>query len=387
MTTLESRSKPPKTIPANTKSKFSTHLSENSSFEETYKKSYSHGLEAIYALENVDVRSIKRIEKISEVQPKQPLLKQKVVRPIQEEFDFGDEYRGWIHPFILKEPIHVLGLSRHVEKILIEHEKKLLGDLISVNLNDFVFVRGFGQGHIEEIQLKLNEYTEGSSLDRSYKIYFISWLKSLVASFDRKRVSVLLEKFDIKDLFSLSPGETIEIRKLTLEKKQEWIEELLIQLKCSTKTIKCEMKTVIDTFIKPWIKRRGGFAKKSELLERFQRMSDNPLISSNVLNLFQDIFFDKKDFLQHFIHEIDEEIFCYDDNQALIYDKIVDKALSYFYKPNVHYSLSELIQFLERDFARNWVGFDEGMIEKVLRLSPHFYLIKEPKGFLSVYRN
>lgn len=385
MTTLESRSKLTKSLSSNIKGHSTTQFSENPSFDEIYKKSYSHGLEAIYALENVDVKSIKRIEKAPEITPKAALTKQKVLRPVQEELDFGDEFRGWVTPFILKEPIHVLGLSRHVEKILIEHEKKLLGDLIGVNLKDFIFVRGFGQGHIEEIQLKLNEYIEGHPLDRSYKIYFSSWLKSLVAAYDRKKAFVLLETFDLADLFSLSPGESVEVRKLTLEKKQEWIEELLLQIRCHSKTVQKDMQTVVNTFIKPWISRRGGFATKAELLERFQRISDNPEIASNMLHFLQDIYFDKKDFLKQFIQETDAEIFCYDSIHAHFYETIVDRALSYFYKANIHYSLQELIQFLEREFAKDWMGFADGVIEKIIRLSPSFYLVKEPSG-LSVYR-
>ena len=196
-------------------------------FEETYKTAYSHGLEAIYALENIDIKSIRPILPLQANKAPGP----KIVPQIfpeklsdQLELDLGDAYRGWIDSFIKKEPIHVLGLSRHAEKCLLEHGKRVLGDLIHTNLKEFVFLKGMGQGHVDEIQQKLARYLEGRPLERCKKIDFASWIRSIVAAFDRKKVYVALESHHLSDLFSLSPSESVETRRLTLE-KQEWIQE------------------------------------------------------------------------------------------------------------------------------------------------------------------
>jgi hypothetical protein len=111
------------------------------SFEETYKSSYSHGLEAIYALETVNVRSIRRLQ-APPAQP--PPLRAPCVLPMapQLEFDFGASFRAWLEPFLLDEPIQVLGLSRHAEKCLLEQRKERLRDLIGCNLRQLIFVKG-----------------------------------------------------------------------------------------------------------------------------------------------------------------------------------------------------------------------------------------------------
>lgn len=86
------------------------------SFEGTYKTAYSHGLEAIYALENVDLKSIRRISDAQESEPLQPKSPPRPLQPLeapepQLELDLGDGYRSWIESFVLQEPIHVLGVS------------------------------------------------------------------------------------------------------------------------------------------------------------------------------------------------------------------------------------------------------------------------------------
>ena len=196
-------------------------------FEEIYKTSYSHGLETIYGLENIDIKSVRRIEIASKNTPKRFESKKTQLAPTQEELDLGPGFHGWISPFVKKEPIHVLELTRHAEKCLIDNSKSKLGDLIGANLKDFVFLRGMGQGHIEEIQHKLNTYLEGQALEKSHKINFSSWLKSLVAAQERKKVYALLETYELESRIPLNSGESVEVRKLTLEKKFEWIEELL----------------------------------------------------------------------------------------------------------------------------------------------------------------
>lgn len=388
MTTLKSTYQIPKAHPDNNERRISTNSSDTSSFEEIYKKSYSHGLEAIYALENIDIKSVKRIETAPKNEAKKPYQKKTFQKLLQEELDLGDEYRGWIKPFVLKEPIHVLELSKHAEKTLVEHGKKCLEDLLTINVKDFVFLRGFGQGHIEEIQSKLNLYLEGTPTDKAHKVDFTSWLKCLVGNHDRKKVFALLTSYDLADLFSLSPSESVEVRKLTLEKKLEWNEDIIAKIATVEQKLSVlkDLQIIVSTFIKPWIRRRGGFATKTELEERFQRISESKFRVQNILLFIRDVYFSKKETLNQFVLEIDDGVFCSDQVYALLYDKIIDKALSYFYHTSVYYTLDELIAFLEREFSRSWTGFAEGYIEKVLRISSAFYITKGPKGLLEIYR-
>lgn len=389
MTTLESAKKAPTISPQGIQKRFATLQTDLQSFEEIYKTSYSHGLEAIYALESVDIKSVRRID----TAPKQTLKKLEnkklLLRPLQEEFDLGEEFRGWISSFVKNEPIHVLELSKHAEKCLVENGKSKLGDLVGVNLKDFVFLRGMGQGHIEEINQKLNAYLGDHDLDKCYKVDFSSWLKCLVAAQDRKRVYAFLESYDLSELVSLTPGENVEVRKLTLEKKQEWIEELLnkIAQPAQKKAVWADMQQVFNVFFKPWIRQRGGFAAKDELWERMQRISTNAAVSSNVLRFLQSVYFESlanKDFFNLLLQEIDQNVYCCDAHHAYAYEKIIDQAMSYFYKPSIYYRLNELISLLEREFSRLWTGYPEGYIEKILRLSPVFSTTKGKSGQLEI---
>lgn len=387
MTTLESAQKASPASSEGIQRRFAAFTTDSKSFEEIHKTSYGYGLEAIYKLENVDIKSVRRIETQPTPILKKARNKKSEPLPLQEELDLGEEFRGWMPSFVKKEPIQILELSRHAEKCLIENGKKELAHLIGVNLKDFVFLRGMGQGHIEEINQKLNAYLEDLVLDKCYKVDFSSWLKCLVASQDRKRVYAFLESYELTSLFSLTPGENVEVRKLTLEKKQEWAEELLnkIAQPLQKDSVRADMQQIFNVFFKPWIRQRGGFATKDELQERMHRISANPAICLNVLKFLQAVYFENEDFFNLFLQEIDHEVYCCDAFYADNYKKVVVKAKSYFYKPTVYYHLNELVTLIEREFSRLWSGFEEGCIEKIVRLSPAFRSKKGPSGRLEIY--
>lgn len=389
MTTLESLKKASTTSSQGFQKRFPSPSSDPQSFEEVYKMSYSHGLEAIYKLENVDIKSVKRIENAPKPALKKPESKKQNFCSSQHELDLGEEFRTWMPSFILREPIQVLELSKHSEKCLIENGKFTLGDLKDVNLKDFVFLRGMGQGHIEEIHQKLNAYLDGHELEKCRKIDFSSWLKCIVAAQERKKVHAFLESYDLSHLFTLTPGENAEVRKLTFEKKQEWSEELLkkIAQPAQKKAVWSDMQHVFNVFFKSWIRQRGGFAAKDELHERMMRISANPDICSKVLHFLQSRYFETGDFFSYFLHQIDHEIYCCDEFHACQYEQIVDKAITYFYKPSIYYNLQELVGLLEREFARSWTGFAGGYIEKILRLSPAFHTTKGLTGHLEIHKS
>lgn len=357
-------------------------------FEETYKTAYSHGLEAIYALENVDVKSIRPIHTPQNPPPKKVFIEHIIEKqPDQYEFDFGDSYRGWIDAFIKQEPIHVLSLSRHAEKCLIDHGKKVLDDLIHANLREFVFLKGMGQGHVDEIQQKLNNYLEGRPLTRCTKIDFASWIRSIAAAFDRKKVYTLMEKYNLSDLFSLSPAESVEARRLTLEKKGDWIQEMRIQLQepMLRETVREQIRKVVNVFIKPWMKRRHGFATQEELEERIERLSINPVEAKLAMAFISDIYFDNGFPFKEYLLTIDKKIYCINSIVHADYCDVVKKASSYFYKPQTAYPLAKLVEYLEKEFSLSWEGFPEGYLNKVLRITPSFSVRKGQLGCLEIH--
>ncbi|MBS4170034.1 Uncharacterized protein NEOC95_000753 [Neochlamydia sp. AcF95] len=357
------------------------------SFEETYKTSYSHGLENIYALENVDIKSIRRIETLS---PKvSPPLKSKKELFIgeEDELDLGEEFRGWIPSFTTKVPIQILELSKYIEKALLENGKKTIGDLTKASIDDLAFLRGIGQGHLEEINCKLNNYLESRALGKCKKVDFLAWLQSLVATQERKKAYALLEPYNLTELFVLSPSEKVELRQLSLEKKQDWIQEVVSKMTTPLQKERAfeDMQLIFNVFFKPWIRRRGGIATRHELIERMQRISVNKAIGISIVNFLQTHFFDRKDCLSLFLQEIEEEIYACDNHSMQEYKEIISKALSYFYKASIYYRLPELITWVEKELAKTWIGYQEGYVEKVIRLSPTFCIIRGSSGCLEVY--
>ncbi len=362
-------------------------LANPTKFEETYKHAYSHGLEAIYALENIDVKSICQIERQPQILSKEePILILPKQINDQYEFDLGDEYRGWMPSFLNREPIQVLGLSRHAEKCLLEHGKQRLEDLIGVNLRDFVFFKGMGQGHLDEIQQKLYSYLDGRTLQRCYSVDFSAWIRSLVAALDRKKTFVGVHAYQLTDLFSLTPIESVEVNRLTLEKRQEWMQEALdlFRMEHRRQAVSIDMGKVTNVFIKPWIRQRLGFATEYELTERLQRVSENPNTSSAILHFFSSVYFDDMFPLSYYLYQVDEKLYCADETTATFYREVIKKACSYFYNARITYPLSQLISFLEREFAYQWQGFPEGFIKKVLQQSPHFRVRKSVQGHLEI---
>jgi hypothetical protein len=359
------------------------------SFEEVYKTSYSHGLESIYALETIDIKSVRPIQTIQPSKIETPKKKkQKFNQPDQLEFDFGDGFSNTISPFIKAEPIHVLGLSKHAEKCLLENNKLFLDDLIGQNLNQWVSIKGMGQGHIEEVRQKLQVYVGERPLEKTDKVDFLSWINSLVAAHDKRKIYVLLEKFGLSEMISLSPSESVDVKKLTLEKKQEWIQDILTFIATDENKNKVfsETNQIFTAFIKPWIALRGGFATTEELSERFERISEDRRLTERALDFMQNCFLITRNFLQLFLREVDNGIYSASEQDSFLFDLILAKAKSYFYKPGVYYTLIELVALLEKEFAKNWIGFREGYLKKVLKLSTHFEVSRSSGGSLTIHK-
>jgi hypothetical protein len=361
------------------------------SFEETYKSAYSHGLEAIYALENVDLKTVRRIgenqpaAQSSSVLEKKPIAYEEISTG-QLELDLGYSWREWIEPFVVQEPIQVLGLAKNAEKSLLDNGISKLGDLIGSDLRSFIFLKGMGQGHIDEVQQKLRTYLDGRPLKKAASIDLKAWIRSLGGAFDRKKNFVLMDSCGLSDWFSLTPAESVEVRRLSSDKREEWLREAREYWKSNKhrESVRESMRVLVETFIKPWMRRRMGFATKEEVIERLHKISDQPNILINVLQLFQDLYFEGVFPFEHYLKVIEDGLYAADTYPQQDYAKIVNKAQTYFYNPRVQYKMQELLSLLMRDFAKSWDGFSEAFIEKVMRISPEFYVRKGPSGQLIV---
>ena len=357
------------------------------SFADIYKTSYSHGLESIYALETVDISSVRRIaqpfdpaKKLSKKAPKK--LKKD---PAQYDFDFGPGFREWVEPFFLKEPIQVLGLSKGAEKSLLDNGRNRLQHLVGADLKGFIFLKGMGQGHIFEIKQKLDEYLGGRPVREAFSLDFAAWVRALTAALPAKKIFVLLEKYHLENLITLTPADSVEVKRLSSDKKKEWRQETACLL--AESKINPSLKEITDTFIKPWMEKRNRLATKDELIERLERLSDDPAICLNSARLLEDTYLGGKFLLGAHLECVEKGIYCSEVSIAEDYKSIVACAKTYFYKKLVNYNFLNLSAFIAREFSRYWKGFPDLFIDKVLKISPSFQIYKDEEGQLLISQN
>jgi len=336
-------------------------------------------LDAIYRLEQVDVKSIRKLGVDTPV--KEPLVFREVVpTKTTKVWDLGliPEGKSSINAFILEEPIHVLGLSPHVDRILNQMNITLLHDLMNLDFSSLVHVKGMGQGHIEEIREKLNSYIGGRALKGCLQIDFESWVKSLLPESEKKRTYLLLDLYDLSHLVSLTPPESVEIRRLSPENKADWLEEGKGAFSTCDRRRLFEMrfKEIADVFLKPWMLKRHGFVRKEELMERLERLSLCKDTFMRSYKFFREIFFGGACPIEKLLlHR--ESLFFANNHCVQSFQRVLRVIDTYFYNSSVSYPLSQLVRLIESEFAMYWIGFPEGFVEKVIRYSPKLNVTRE----------
>jgi len=360
-------------------------LKKIQSFDETYKSAYTHGLESIYTLETVNLASIRRV--VEEKGSYSLELSRSVEKHVpQEQFDFGEKYRDWISSFLLLESIQVLEISPHLQSLLREHNFVTISDLIDCDFTELVHLPGLGQGHIDDIQDKLEKHVQGRSLHQSRQIDFGAWVRVLCSSLDSRKVFVTLEAYGLSDLIKLTASEKLDIHRLSIEMRQEWIDQTLQSLTHGDRkrTFMNGLQQICDALIKPWISGRCGIVLRWELAERVMRLAWDQNLVAGAMKFFSEVYFDGRFPLGEFLIEVDHDIYCSDELFAEMYRSVIEKVSTYFYQPEITYSLSHVVVLVSREFASDWKGFPEDFIEKAVRFCPKFRVRKAISGGLEV---
>ena len=354
------------------------------SFEETYKTAYSHGLESIYALENVDVKSIRTISVPEETPPEVSLKTFETPKSTpQGEFHFGFPFFCEAAPFFLDEPIQSLGLSRLAEKLLLSHQKLWVRDLVGDDLSHYAFLRGFGQGHIDEVRTKLADFIAGRDKIHAETIDFASWIRVLTAEGERKKWYFLLERHGLADLMPMSTLEMADLKKVTSSQRAEW-ERQAVRMINKEKLVET-WKILSARFLFPWIRGRLGIVSRNEITERLVKTSSDPEKAGLVIRFMETVLFHGNSVLADQLVPLAGNYFALTPAINAEYQAIMNHALSYFYNSEAKFILKQLIFWLERDFARHWIGFQSGFIEKVIRTSQEFLVRKDEKGRILVF--
>lgn len=351
-------------------------------FELVPHASYSHGLEKIYGtFETIDIRSVRKISSTAPslgTQSKKLFKIQPALTSNQLEFDLGPFFRKTLDSFVLREPIQVLGFSRRIEKWLLDQGKFTIADLLENDTQTVAPLKGIGQGHFDEISVKLQNYLNAQSCDQTAKIDFTSWLKTLIAHIEPKKSALLLETFDLPSLLPLTPAEIADLRKLSKGKCSELIGEAILEIStCTTREqIFSDMQDLTNIFIKPWLHKRTGISNRHELCDYLSKLSGLHPNLEGILKFMSSIYFEHFFVLEPFLYTTRDGLYCCDSDTEKAYSEVVNTTLSYFYKPDIYYPLEALISWISREFTKKWHCFPNNFIERSIRLCTEFRVRK-----------
>lgn len=357
--------------------------------EDNYKKAYTHGLEDIYTIETIDVKTVRRMSLPQKTDQTDPTTS---FEPIQENkesqlcLNLGIHWQGHMDSFTLLEPIQLMGFSPQIERCLLENKVFALKELISLGVDDLQHIKGIGQGHIIEIQEKIASRLKGRALRKCKSVDFQALLKIIVGSFERKKMWVLLNKFDLSDEICLSPLENSEIKRLNHDRRLEWEKQAFDHLHTEAKQQQLAdcLEQVSRIFIIPWIERRGGIASQIEIEERLLRMSEKPEKTEAVFHFFSHLYYHDLFPFTTLINEVEDGLFSSGQAISTAYQNVCELAQTYFYRRGVSYPFEDLERRIILEFSIRWVSFPKGFIAKVLRLSPRFRLIRSSSGSLDI---
>lgn len=359
-------------------------------FEVPVKNAYSHGLEEIYQLEQVDVKSIRKMSSCQPVYQESTLETPARMLRTSQEMDLGflPEGRRSVDSFLLDEPVMVLGLTPHIETLFSKMNIVMLRDLMNLDSNALVHMKGMGQGHIEEVKDKLKKYIGGRPLFGCCTLDYESWVKSLVPSAQRKRAYVLLELFDLSSLVSLSPPESVEIRRLSKEQRGDWIAEAkeMFNTYDRRRFLEGRFSEVVEVFLKPWMVNRFGFSTKNDLLERLERLSVKKGVFQKAHAFFSDVFYMGQSPLERMMGKKEGELFFAHGSALKDFQMVMAAIDPYFYKKGVCYPVFQLVEYVEKELSRDWKGFKAGFVKKVIFSCDAFIFSKSPDKGLIVYR-
>jgi hypothetical protein len=348
-----------------------------------HPQAYSHGLEKIYVLERVNPQTIKPLHR-TPTPKKSRRSRTATLQAAQLEFNFGSSWQHWISPCLLQEPLHVLALSKQAETALITHGCTTLKHVLNLEETALTTIRGFGQGHADELTQCLANYLVERSPEHSYVVEWGAWLRGILASVNPKAAYLLLESYGLESILQLNRQQRAELLRLSPSEKQNMALTALTQLQTQCWHIKERLKTIIKALILPWMRQRSGIASLSELEERLTQISADPHYQHNAWKLLHAILNSTESPFEYYLQRIVPEIYCADSALEQAYQNVVNTTLTYFYRPGLNYPLTDLINWVGREQARLWHSTSPAWIAKVLHYAPQLSVRKDRQGVMVV---
>ncbi len=349
-------------------------------FDEATQGAYTHGLESIYSLENVDPDSIRplslglRTEVTADAVENNDLLPSEP-RELQLYLDIPPEYRHWLRPVLYEEPLEVLQLSNHAEQCLRMRDFHTIGQLLDIDLTTL----GLGQGHYDEIASQLSDFTKGRP---KYSTTLWDWgafLRVLCYRGDVREVYPLLQRYGLEGLLFLPRSVRAELKGWH---RKGGVDRALEQLRFGTPAeyFREQMAEVVGVLVKRWLRGRNEMASTLELRERLELCSRDVGEFTSVWDLLSFVYSPSGALLAQALTQVSDDLYCVDAEAARRYHAVQRAAVDYFRPESCTYAVEHLVSLLLRDPRSVWCGWSEAFVENVLVMSPLFRLWKDDYG-------
>lgn len=347
-------------------------------FSEILRKSYSHGLEEIYALQDVDIKTVRQIEiPVNAGKDKNgPTATIRASGPAQISLPLKGGHRCAMASFILQEPIQVIGLPANLEAYLHGKGIATIASLLKEDLT----------AH-KDIRAKTEEYIDSRPLDECDRINFGAWLRSVIGPVPPLKAHIALEPYGLEALYPLSPQQKVEWRRLDDTRKSDQAKQTWDQWRSQAVLTRFyeSLKEITDAYLRPWIRQRQGLAVAYELYERLERVSENSAVAHGVIRCFEQNFCSGTFILEKHLCHADKGLYADTLETAQIYDQLIEHVMSYFYKEELVYDFHQLIDYVMRELVRRWDHFELSFVTKALRLSPQFRVRKGNNQKLQIW--
>ena len=328
---------------------------------------YSHGMDKIYSYETINPSSVRPLNGKEKNSPSLPKSCQshKEVPPLT--------FHLFPTPTELlreKEPLDSLRLSPFAMKAIKTFSLETTGQLRHMVFHNKIALRSIGQGHLDEIENKLDQFfldTESSSYDH---IDISSCIRLVLSKVPQREKAILASSSQLKQFCFIPPAEEKEadlvLRRLSKESQEELFQKL--------KTLMAQpLRDVADilssTFIKPLLQKNGGIVSQNTIRLAFLHATQiaSLEIMQNIDSFFQKILLpQERPWYALSFEYVNKGFLCLTKEYAAQAEEVLQEANALLRLTKEQIPLHALAHTLWLSQVKRWNPLDETTIEELL---------------------
>lgn len=302
--------------------------------------------------------------------------------------DLGAPFRGWMPSMALDEPIGALGLSPQATGPLGDAGFLVLRDIVQLRKSGATSLQGMGQGHFDEMMQRLDAYLKGRDHDCCRKIDFTGLVRCVLSDVSAKDAHLACDQHGLEHLYPLNASQEMDLRRVSSEQLVARRADAVA--KVSEEHHRAVLVEKLAEITEVFV--RPWMRGRHGIATRSEVEERVEAVSTDVKDTRQVLrwiqdLFLKENPICSQLCKAAPGLYVSDTNVLEQYRALVVLARSYFYAPHVKYRLDELVARLEREMAVSWDSLPDGFIEKVLTESPTFAVRKGQCGHRKVRLN